>query len=321
MSAIPLLRDLNEKQRLAVKAPRRPVLMLAGPGTGKTRTLIARIIYEIEFYTILPDHILALTFSNKAATEIKQRLFESIPEKAGKIRCCTFHSFCLDVLRKYHREAGLAKHFSVCDEDYRKRLLTNILKTRTRDNPQKKINGILLSFSNHTLKGKTLPPFSAIVYDEYTAHLSKHHFIDFDQILIKTLNLFQNHKDVLEQYRFLNQSILVDEFQDTDPVQYEIVKLLARKHGNIFVVADDDQSIYAWRGANPQNIRKYIEDFSIKEPVFLEKNYRCGKSIMDTAGQLIKNTDRVEPDKIVTGNPEKEALLKVANYYIDLLSE
>ena len=310
MSAIPLLRDLNEKQRLAVKAPRRPVLMLAGPGTGKTRTLIARIIYEIEFYTILPDHILALTFSNKAATEIKQRLFESIPEKAGKIRCCTFHSFCLDVLRKYHREAGLAKHFSVCDEDYRKRLLTNILKTRTRDNPQKKINGILLSFSNHTLKGKTLPPFSAIVYDEYTAHLSKHHFIDFDQILIKTLNLFQNHKDVLEQYRFLNQSILVDEFQDTDPVQYEIVKLLARKHGNIFVVADDDQSIYAWRGANPQNIRKYIEDFSIKEPVFLEKNYRCGKSIMDTAGQLIKNTDRVEPDKIVTGNPEKEALLK-----------
>lgn len=310
MSDIPILKDLNEKQQLAVKAPRQPILMLAGPGTGKTRTLIARIIYEIDFYNILPDHILALTFSNKAAAEIKQRLFEAIPGKAEKIRCSTFHSFCLDVLRKYHQEAGLSKHFSVCDEDYRKRLLTNILKTRTRDNPQKKISGILLAFSNHTLKEKPLPPFSAIIYDEYMAHLNKHHFIDFDQILIKTLKLFQENQDILEQYRFLNQSILIDEFQDTDPVQYELVKLLASKHGNIFVVADDDQSIYAWRGANPENIRQYIRDFSIAEPVFLEKNYRCGKSIMDTAAALIKNTDRVEPDKIITGNPEKEALLK-----------
>jgi len=310
MSDIPLLRDLNEKQKLAVEAPRSPLLILAGPGTGKTRTLITRIIYEIEIYKILPDQILALTFSNKAANEIKQRLFETIPAKADKIRCCTFHSFCLDVLRKYHEQAGLNKYFSVCDEDYRYRLLSNLLKTRTRDNPKKKINGVLLAFSNFMLKGKPLPAFSATVYDDYIEHLKKHHLIDFDQILIKTLNLFKNHKDILDQYRFLNQSVLVDEFQDTDPVQYEIVRLLAEKHGNIFVVADEDQSIYAWRGANPENIRRFIKDFVIDAPIFLEKNYRCGKNIMDTAFELIKNTDRVEPDKTIMGNPDEKAALK-----------
>ncbi len=306
----PILAHLNEKQLMAVSAPRRPLLMLAGPGTGKTLTLINRIIYNLKYFKIPPDQILALTFSNKAAAEIKQRLYTVIPDKADKIRCSTFHSFCLDILRKYPEDAGLNKHFVICDEEYQRRLLHNLLKSRMRDDPQKKIKGILLAFSNYLLKEKPLPAFSAGVYDEYTAHLQKHRLVDFDQMLTKTLSLFKEHKDILEQYRFLNSAIMVDEFQDTDPIQYEIVRLLARKHGNIFVVADDDQSIYAWRGANPDNIRKYIQDFSISGPVFLEQNYRCGEKIMKTAANLIKDTDRVEPDKIINGNPNEDAVLK-----------
>lgn len=273
----PILARLNKNQLTAVSAPRRPLLMLAGPGTGKTLTLTNRIIYNIKYFKIPSDQILALTFSNKAAAEIKQRLYTIIPDKADKIRCSTFHSFCMDVLRKYPDDAGLNKHFVICDEDYQKRLLYNLLKSKMRDDPQKKIKGILLAFSNYQLKGKPLPAFSSAIYEEYTAHLQKHNLLDFDQILVKTLSLFKNHKDILEQYRFLNSAIMVDEFQDTDPIQYEIVRLLAEKHGNIFVAADDDQSIYAWRGANPDNIRKYIQDFSISEPVFLEHNYRCGE--------------------------------------------
>jgi len=305
-----LLAHLNEKQAAAVSAPRRPLLLLAGPGTGKTLTLIYRIIYNLKYFKIPPDQILALTFSNKAAAEIKQRLFEVIPDKADKIRCSTFHSFCLDILRKYPDESGLNKHFAVCDQEYQERLLCRLLETRMRDNPQKKVKGILLAFSNYLLKGRALPAFSSGLYEEYALHLNRHNLVDFDQIIVKTHWLLENSKDILEQYRFMNSAVMVDEFQDTDPVQYEVVHLLASKHGNIFTAADDDQSIYAWRGANPDNIRKYMQDFSIDKPVFLEQNYRSGEKIMETAANLIKDTDRVEPDKIINGNPHQNAVLK-----------
>jgi len=305
-----LLAHLNEKQAAAVSAPRRPLLLLAGPGTGKTLTLIHRIIYNLKYFKIPPDQILALTFSNKAAAEIKQRLYEVIPDKAAKIRCSTFHSFCLDILRKYPDESGLKKHFSVCDQEYQERLLCSLLKTRMRDDPQKKVKGILLAFSNFLLKAKPLPAFSAGLYEEYAAHLQKHNLVDFDQIIVKTHSLLENSKDILEQYRFMNSAVMVDEFQDTDPIQYEIVHLLAAKHGNIFAAADDDQSIYAWRGANPDNIRRFMQDFSIEKPVFLDQNYRSGDKIMKTAADLIKDTDRVEPDKIINGNPQQNAVLK-----------
>jgi len=306
-----LISELNEKQYQAVTSPRQPTLLIAGPGTGKTRTLIARILYEIENYRIPPAQILALTFSNKAAGEIKNRLENNLKEKAEKIRTGTFHSFCLDVLRKYHELAVLKKNFSVCDDDYQKRLIRQLLLSRVRENIDKKINGILLAFSNHILKGKILPTFSATVFDEYADHLQKYNLIDYDQILLKTFELFENHPDILGQYRFLNQSILVDEFQDTDPIQYQIIKLLAEKHQNIFVVADDDQSIYAWRGANPENIRQFIEDFNIKEPIFLDRNYRSGKGIMDTAQKIVQSTDRIEPNKVINSPTDKEAKIEV----------
>lgn len=302
-----ILRELNDRQKQAVQAPRQPLLLLAGPGTGKTRTLIARIAYEIYKYLIPPENILALTFSNKAANEIRSRLAETLKDKASKVRCGTFHSFCLDVLRKNYEVAGLHKHFSVCDESYQTRLLRGFVANRLRDNVEKKVKSILLAFSNYALKGKPLPPFSAIIYDEYTTHLHQHRLIDYDQILIKTLTLFQEHTDILNQYRFINQSVLVDEFQDTDPVQYQIIRLLAEKHRNIFAVADDDQSIYAWRGANPENIRRFMEDFMIEAPILLDRNYRCGPSIMDAAQEIVFSTQRVVADKKINSDPDRTA--------------
>ena len=309
-----LISELNEKQKSAVTRPRQPILVIAGPGTGKTRTLIARILFQIENLKINPGQILALTFSNKAAGEIKNRLEKILKSNAEKIKVSTFHSFCLDILRKNYEEAGLTKTFSICDGDYQKRLLKQLLISRVRENIDRKINGILLAFSNHILKGKTLPVFSAAIFDEYTRHLQKHNLIDYDQILIKTLNLLKDNKDILDQYRFLNQAILVDEFQDTDPIQYQMVKLLAEKHGNIFVVADDDQSIYAWRGANPVNIRTYMEDFNIQQPIFLDLNYRSGPGIMDTAQKIVQSTDRIEPDKIIKSPNNTDASIQVQTF-------
>jgi DNA polymerase III epsilon subunit family exonuclease len=304
------LKSLNEKQLEAVTAPRKPILLIAGPGTGKTRTLIARIIYEIEHYQISPGQILALTFSNKAANEVKSRLLNELKETAGKVHCQTIHAFCLNLLRKYHQTAGLHKYFSVCDENYRLTLLRNLLWGQIRDNSDKKIRGILSSFSNYELKGRPLPPFSARLYDQYSEHLKKHRLIDFDQILSGSLELLENNTDILEQYQFLFQSILVDEFQDTDIVQYKIIKLLAQKNRNIFVVADDDQSIYAWRGANPENIRKYMEDFAIKEPIFLDTNYRSGPQITEMAQRIVQSTDRIEPDKKIIADKAKSDKLQ-----------
>ena len=306
-----ILTDLNDKQKLAVTIPRQPVLLIAGPGTGKTRTLIARILYEIENFHINPEQILVLTFSNKAVGEIRNRLDIILKNRADKIKVMTFHSFCLDILRKNYELAELNKTFSICDGEYQKRLIKQIIMSRVRENIERKINGILLAFSNYVLKGKTLPVFSATVFDEYTRHLNKHNLIDYDQILLKTFNLFKDNSDILQQYRFLNQAILVDEFQDTDPIQYQIIKLLAEKHGNIFVVADDDQSIYAWRGASPENIRTYMEDFSISKPIFLDQNYRSGSGIMDAAQKIVQTIDRIEPDKIINSPSNKEAAIHI----------
>ncbi|MBN2424865.1 MAG: UvrD-helicase domain-containing protein [Calditrichaceae bacterium] len=300
MHNLDILDHLNENQKYAVTYPRKPLLVLAGPGTGKTRTLISRIIYNINHFKIAPDQVLALTFSNKAANEMKFRLEQSLGDKTKKLFIGTFHSFCTKILRKYYEIAELDKFFTVCDENYQQRLIESLLSAYMHSDLSKKAKGILLAFSNYQLKNKSLPPFSAKLYDEYSAHLTKYKLLDFNQILTRTARLFRENPDILDQYRFLYQSIHVDEFQDTDPVQYQILHDLAIKHRNIFVVADDDQSIYAWRGANPDNIRQYMEDFYIERPVFLNVNYRSGAVIMNTAQSIVENTDRIEPNKEIT---------------------
>ncbi|MCB9057803.1 MAG: UvrD-helicase domain-containing protein [Calditrichae bacterium] len=292
-----ILNSLNSKQREAVEMPRVPVLMLAGPGTGKTRTLIARIIYQVSHFEIAPEHILALTFSNKAAMEIRHRLEDVLREKAAKIRTGTIHSFCLEILRKYYQPAGLDPHFTVCNDEYQVNLLNSLVSDKVRSNKDKVVRGILTAIDHFILQNKPLPAFSAMIYDQYIDHLTKHKLIDYNQILAKTRDLLKSRNDICEQYRFLYQAIHIDEFQDTDNVQYQIIKTLAEKHRNIFVVADDDQSIYAWRGANPENIRTFMQDFNIEKAQFLDINYRSGQKIIEAAHSVVENTGRIEPDK------------------------
>ncbi len=290
-------KTLNPRQKKAVEAPRQPVLLLAGPGTGKTRTLIGRIAWQVWKFELPPVRILALTFSNKAAGEMRQRLEELMKSKARDIHVGTIHAFCLDIIKKYPGKCGLRPHFTVADETYTHHLLARLIRDRSRENVNRVINGIRAAFGMYLIQGKLLPPFSAQIYEEYDAHLKKHNLLDYDQIIHYTERLLRENEDILEQYRFMYQAVHVDEFQDTDILQYSIIRMLALKHRNIFVVADDDQSIYAWRGANPENIRSYMADFKIREPVMLDINYRSGPKIIATARDMVLDTDRIEPHK------------------------
>ncbi len=277
--------------------PSEPVLVLAGPGTGKTRVLIARILWTIRHSQIKPANILALTFTNKAAYEIKQRLISASDNQVEDVWTGTIHGFAFQILRKYHDRIALNRHFTVCDSMYQNHLVTELCAPYIRDNLEGKVKGILLAFSNHVIKNHALSPFAVERYQEYERYLSAHNLIDFDQILILCLRLLKENPDVLSQYQHQYQAILIDEFQDTDSAQYDLLKMLAVKHRNIFVVADDDQSIYAWRGANPENIKTYMTDFGIKEPIILRINYRSGDKIVNAATRVIEKTERLERDK------------------------
>jgi DNA helicase-2/ATP-dependent DNA helicase PcrA len=298
-----LLDSLNEKQRQAIEKPLQPILVLAGPGTGKTRLIIARIEMLLEKYSFNPEKILALTFTNKAANEMKTRLLDQCGQTAIDVKTSTIHSFALEVVKNYHHKIGLQKNFSVCDREYQTRLMRKLCSPVIKNDLENKVKSLLLSISNFQMKASELAPFASQKYKEYTKYLTKHNLIDFNQIIVLCNQLFKENKDILSEYHHLYPAILVDEFQDTDPVQYEIIKMLAENDKNIFVVADDDQSIYSWRGANPENIKQYIKDFEIAEIDFLDINYRSGDNIIESAHNIIKDTNRVEPNKRIKSLP------------------
>lgn len=310
-----ILTSLNDQQTEAVTKPVEPILVIAGPGTGKTRLLVSRIAWLIENEHFNPDKILALTFTNKAANEMKFRLAELIGQQAHDVYAGTFHSFALNLLRRYYNRLDLTPFFTVCDQTYQDQLVKKLCAPYIKENLDLKVKGILLSFSNSAMRGKNLSGFAEERYREYQNHLHRHNLIDFDQIVSFCLKLLQENRDVCEEYGYLFTAILVDEFQDTDPLQYEILKLLSEKHRNIFVVADDDQSIYSWRGASPENIKKFINDFSIEKPVFLEINYRNGDKIISNAHRVISQTDRIEPEKKQRVDSEKSNNIELKFFY------
>ena len=292
-----ILSSLNKNQIEAVTKPLEPVLVIAGPGTGKTRLLVSRIGWLIKEKKINPEKILALTFTNKAASEMKSRLFDLIGTMANDVFAGTFHAFALTLLRRYYERLNLNPFFTVCDQLYQSQLVKKLCAPYITENLDLKVKGILLSFSNYIVRNAPLSKFAQERYKEYTNHLYQHNLVDFDQIIQFCLKLLIENQDVSDEYGYLYPAILVDEFQDTDPLQYEILKILSQNSKNLFVVADDDQSIYSWRGANPENIKKFMDDFAIGKPVFLEINYRNGDKIISNAYQVISHTDRIEPSK------------------------
>ncbi|MFA6448531.1 MAG: UvrD-helicase domain-containing protein [bacterium] len=295
------LEGLNPRQEEAVKHFTGPLLILAGAGTGKTRVITHRIAYLIEALGVVPTQILALTFTNKAAEEMRERAASLIGERAGGAMLSTFHSFCNYILRRnIHRLGGYDGGFSIYDEtDARsciKKILTAMELPVSGDFSPARIAGVISRAKNFDIDPINCVSMHEPLNDHITAismnyekKLRENNALDFDDLLIKTLVLFRKDKETLTRYKNRFQFILVDEYQDTNRIQYEILRELVSDDGNITVVGDLDQAIYSWRGADVGNIISYEKDFKDVVVVALEQNYRSKQRILDAANELIKS--------------------------------
>ena len=295
-----MLENLNEQQIEAVKYKDGPLLVLAGAGAGKTRVLTTRIAYLIKNYGISPYNILAITFTNKAAKEMKERITNLIGDTNMIIS--TFHSFGVKILRENYTELGYSNNFIIMDSDDSLTLIKKILKDMNIDpktfNPYM-IRNKISSCKNEYMLPEEYKKFVCNeeddivykVYKKYQEILFKNNSVDFDDLLILPIKLFTEHKDILEKYQERFKYILIDEYQDTNRVQYLLTKMISAKYKNICVIGDNDQSIYMFRGANYKNILNFEKDYKDCKTVMLEQNYRSTKTILDAANSVIKNNE------------------------------
>jgi len=301
---------LNERQLAAVAHTKGAVLVLAGAGSGKTRVLTHRVAKLIEEGTS-PYNILALTFTNKAANEMKDRIFSLVGKPANDIWIGTFHAVCLKILMFNIEQIGYKKGFVIYDADDSLALIKRIMKNSRYDLSEATPKTIKYNISSAKNDGYTFDTYltqfsdfdpkeyeheaTAYAFEKYDKELKANNALDFDDLLIKTIELFEKNKETLHYYQSKFQYVLVDEYQDTNEVQYRLVKMLASLHKNIFVVGDDDQSIYGWRGANIENIYNFEKDFKGAAVYKLEQNYRSHQRILDLSNAIIeKNSGRKE---------------------------
>ncbi len=289
------LATLNESQLQAVIHPNGPLFVVAGAGTGKTRTLTAKIAYLI-MQGVEPKKILAVTFTNKAAREMKQRVIEMTGPHAMDVWLYTFHAFGLQILRKHIQELpyGYKQTFTVIDEDDGKKIISDVIKNLGLDTKMFSIKALKNLIS--LFKSNRMETFERSeeekIYKGYQTYLIENQLLDFDDLLIYTLELLTDYPHIKLKYQTGFDHVLVDEFQDTDVIQYKILKVLGEAHKNMFVVGDPDQSIYGFRGANYNNSKYFLKDFNAKE-IILDKNYRSTNLILKAANKLIsKNFDR-----------------------------
>lgn len=311
---------LNEQQKEAVLHTEGPLLILAGAGSGKTRVLTHRIAYLIEEMGVNPWNILAITFTNKAAGEMRERVDRLVGYGSESIWVSTFHSMCVRILRRHISLMGYDTNFTIYDTDDQKTLMKDVCKLLQVDTKIYKERALLSAISH--AKDELITPEEfriqaegdysrrkiAEVYEEYEKQLKANNALDFDDLLVKTVQLFQTQKDVLEYYQERFRYIMVDEYQDTNTVQFELIHLLALKYRNLCVVGDDDQSIYKFRGANIKNILNFEQVFEDAKVIKLEQNYRSTGNILNAANAVIRNnrgrkdktlwTDNGEGDKI-----------------------
>ena len=312
------LQKLNNAQQLPVCDTEGAVLVIAGAGSGKTRVLTHRIAYLVNQLGVKPSNILAITFTNKAADEMKQRLFKMIDDLEG-VWVSTIHSMCVKILRSGITSIGFEKNFSIYSEDDKEKVLKRIISDMNLE-PEKflKLAKNLISMAkNDDLSPKefkdeniTHPNVGIIteIYLKYEEELKKANALDFDDLLIKTLHLLSENDDVLAYYSQKFRYVHVDEFQDTNTVQYKIIKLLSSYYGNLFVVGDDDQSIYGWRGAKISNILGFESDFKGAKVYKLEQNYRSTKKILDVANLIISNNANRKSKSLWTENSDGEKI-------------
>lgn len=298
--------DPLPRQRLAIEAPLGPVLVVAGPGAGKTFCLIARIGYLIRTQGFRPERICAVTFTNKAAEEIAHRLRHTLGEEADEITRGTLHSLCIGLLREQPEAVGLRAGFGVADEEYQRRVLGRLGVFRRR-------HGQLLTlFGRRRLQGYTLTDGDERLFRQYQAYLRRRNVLDFDDIIVLTRELLASREDVADAIAARWDYILVDEFQDLNQEQYEIVKRLAQSHRNIFAVGDDEQSIYSWAGADPRVLVRSREDFRIDEPIVLDRNCRCSQRIFEVARRALAGNPTLFDKDLVAERPAQFDVVAVA---------
>ena len=311
---------MNQMQQQAVFATEGPLLILAGAGSGKTTVLVNRISYILRSGLCKPWNILAITFTNKAAGELKERICNTVPEGGADIWAATFHSTCARILRRYGDRLGYSSHFTVYATDDQKRLVKEIMKQLQIDEKQLPVRSVLSDISK--AKDKMLTPqqmkkdaeydsrkvFVAKIYEIYQSRLKTADAMDFDDLLCKAVELFEQEPEILGFYQNQFKYIMVDEYQDTNKVQYRFVSMLAQKYGNICVVGDDDQSIYKFRGATIENILSFEKTFSGARVIRLEQNYRSTQNILDAANGVISNNTIRKGKTLWTENPKGEKI-------------
>ena len=307
------LDNLNEKQIEAVINTDGPMLVLAGAGSGKTKVLTTKIAYLIEEKEIDPYNIIAITFTNKAANEMKSRVENMLGISASKIQISTFHSFGLSVIKRHYDKLGLDSNFTIIDSDDVLSTIKRILKDMNLDpkffNP-KTIRNKISSAKNELMSPEELDKFTnneideitVKVYIEYQKRLKINNSVDFDDLLMLPIILFNENPDILGYYQDRFKYILVDEYQDTNEVQYVLTKMLSAKYKNICVVGDPDQSIYGFRGSNYRNILNFEKDYKNTKVILLEQNYRSTKNILGAANDVIKNNKNRKEKDLWTDN-------------------
>ncbi len=313
---------LNEEQRKAVLHTEGPLLVLAGAGSGKTRALTHRIAYLIQEKGVLPWHILAITFTNKAAQEMQERVEALVGDEGFGAWISTFHSLCVRILRQHIEHLGYGRHFAIYDGDDQKSIIKNLIKRMDIDRKLFKERDFL-SYISHQKNQMRSPEaclselsdyassrerIKARLYAEYEKALQAANALDFDDLLLRTVELFADFPQVLESYQDRFHYILVDEYQDTNAVQFALIGQLAAKRGNICVVGDDDQSIYRFRGADIRNILDFEQQFPQAKVVKLEQNYRSTQTILDAANGVISHNRRRKEKRLWSSNKRGEKI-------------
>ena len=312
--------SLNEEQKKGVFTTEGPVLLLAGAGSGKTRVLTHRAVYLIEELGVNPYHILAITFTNKAAGEMRERIDDMVGYGSENIWVSTFHSTCVRILRRFIDHIGFGTNFTIYDTEDQKTIMKDICKRLEIDTKMYKEKSLLAAISS--AKDELISPEAyalraqgdfrkmkeAAVYREYQQVLRKNNALYFDDLIVKTVELFQSDMEVLDYYQERFRYIMVDEYQDTNTAQFQLIKLLAGKYKNLCVVGDDDQSIYKFRGANIYNILNFEKEFPNAVTIKLEQNYRSTQNILNAANGVIANNVGRKAKRLWTENEEGEKI-------------
>ena len=309
------LDNLNEMQKKAVEKTDGPLLVLAGAGSGKTRVLTTKIAYLVEKLNINPYNILAITFTNKAAKEMKERIMNMLGTISTNIQISTFHSFGLTILRENYEKLNLKNNFTILDSDDTLTLIKKIMKELNINSEELKpkyVKNQISGAKNELLSPLEYDRFANTDYEKHVSNIYRvyqdrlliNNSVDFDDLLMMPIILFKKNSDILKKYQERFKYILIDEYQDTNEAQYTLVKMISAKYKNICVVGDNDQSIYSFRGANYHNILNFEKDYSNSETIMLEENYRSTKNILKVANEIISKNNQRKDKNLWTENDE-----------------